>query len=139
MTLFLSVKKLYGDNVLVEFFSNTFSVKDLDYRTIILVRDTKDWLYRFTSGLKNNIFYDNIGLNGSLCHDCLSHQHLPIMQHVIHVMNEVLKSNPIPDLCSVCQLSKSHRLPLTNIMLDLIILLTSYMLICETLANQFYS
>lgn len=57
----------------------------------------------------------NIGPNGSLWHDHIGHPYLPVMQHIVHNMNKVLKPNTIPNMYNACQLGKSYRLHVINV------------------------
>lgn len=77
--------------------------------TVILTREVKDGLYQIRHNLKTTIS------GRALWHDCIGHPHLPMIQQVIHSTKKTMKFNSSYELCSTCQLGKSHRLPTNNV------------------------
>jgi histone deacetylase 1/2 len=111
----LSTSRLARDNhAFVEYWPNSFFVKDQDTREVLLQGRCVDGLYPLPSSSSSSLGHQAHGViksSSSLWHRRLGH----LASAVVH---QVLRDNNIPfsasnkeSVCDACQMAKSHQLP----------------------------
>lgn len=55
-----------------------------------------------------------VEISNGLWYNWLDHLHSSVVHSVIPNVKKTPKSNSMPDLCSACQLWKSHKLPMSH-------------------------
>jgi histone deacetylase 1/2 len=107
----LSVHKLAHDNnVFVEFHPNSFFVKDLDTRAIILRGRWCGGLYALDAPAVKQVL-SALKASSSQWHARLGHPSSQIVQHVLSRHELPSVSNKDKLVCDACQQGKSHQLP----------------------------
>ena len=120
----ISVAKFCSDNnALIEFWSNSFFVKDLHTKKVLAQGQLENGLYRFPVLNSKKVAFvgATYSHNSSICdnkvtlwHHRLGHASTDIVTQIMQSCNvsfEKNKNTVCSTVCSSCQLAKSHRLP----------------------------
>jgi histone deacetylase 1/2 len=126
--LLLDPRLTHDNNVLVEFHPDSFFVKDLLTRAILLRGRCRGGLYALDSidaPFAKQVF-SALKASSAQWHARLGHPLSQIAQHILHRSRLPSESNKINRVCDACQQGKSHQLPfslsshVTNAPLELI-------------------
>lgn len=99
------------NNSFVEFFLDTYFVKDIPTRQVLYQGQSKDGLYFLPISLVQSFSPKAFPTSVLLWHERLGHANFRVVQDVLHANKISFVSNKYFDNCHACNVSESHKLP----------------------------
>ncbi|KAJ9548563.1 hypothetical protein OSB04_021106 [Centaurea solstitialis] len=104
----ISISRLCIDNnILIEFFSFNFIIKDFQTKQILLCGTTSRGIYELRSTSQPFAFHMQSNKSTSW-HHRLGHPHFQVLQHLASIISTITSSK---SNCNSCCINKSHKLP----------------------------